>query len=514
LRYLILLGGLSLSYGQGFSPSPHHIRFEGVVLDSTTGEPIPDVVVSGGKCDRKTITDAAGRFTLECPYGSGNGPVMFKQGYVLHGIQTQGIEGNDAEGNSTRRNIVRQMWAPAKIFGRVIDVNGTPAQHVAVYAEPASSTHRESAWTGSDGGFELLVAPSSYRLCAISDFDSQSERATLPVPPRQVAVSSCFASPVTAERAKEAGPLVIRLPIEKVWSIEGRIVTEPLTTPDWAVQVWAIARNREDAALPSPAFYRGKVDGAKGSFVISGLRTGSYTLLLRAGPANQCNTCPMPPEYEERIPIQVNRVMTGIVATIHPFSVIPGHVEGRQQSVILDSGMPARFSVADRTSAKVDDTGSFRIERVSAGRYLVVQNQSESGLLRTVRLDGRLMLHGEIQIAPGSSPKLEITFKEAAATAGVRVEETAGERISIVAVPENGWSDTISWAGPIRVTSSTLTVGVARSGTYRLFAIKNLAAYPVEEWVDALKRHEREGTRADLSGFDGAVINLKPLTLD
>lgn len=427
-------------------------------MDSISGQPIPDVIVSGVNCQQKIVTDAAGRFALECPYSFDGGFLMSKPGYVMHGVQGYGVETSDEEGSTVRRQIVRRMWWPAKIVGRVIDATGSPARNIAVTA--TSATREETSTTGADGRFELFVAPASYRLCA---------------------VSSCLPAEVTAIREKEAAPLVIRLPMEKTWSITGRVLTQIQKTPDWTTRVWAIARSK-------PEFYRGSVDDLKDSFVISGLKTGFYTLLFRAGPANQCYTCPMPPEYEQRIPMQVSRDTTGMVITISPFSVITG-----PKSVILDSGLPSRFSVPDR----------IRIGQVPPGRYLVVQDESESQLLRTVLLDGQPAVHGEIQVAPRSSPHLEIAFQDAAASISVRVEGSG----FVLAVPENAWQDAV---GPIRVTGSAI-LGVSRPGTYLVFAVQNLAAYPVREWADLLKRHERQATRASVPG---PAITVKAFTFD
>jgi hypothetical protein len=308
LRYLFACA-LSLAYGQGFSTHPHHRRYEGVVVDSISGQPIPDVIVSGVNCQRKIVTDAAGRFALECPYSFDGGFLTSKPGYVIHGTQGYGIETSDEEGNTVHRQIVRRMWFPAKIVGRVIDASGAPARNIAVKA--TSTTREETIKTGKDGRFELLVAPASYRLCAVSEYDSVLGHEPPPVPLRQVAVSSCFPIAVTASRQKEAAPLVIRLPMENTWSITGRVLTQIPKTPDWATRVWAIARSK-------PEFYRGSVDDHQDSFVISGLKTGFYTLLVRAGPANQCYTCAMPPEYEQRIPMQVSHDVTGIIVILSP----------------------------------------------------------------------------------------------------------------------------------------------------------------------------------------------------
>jgi len=254
---------------------------------------------------------------------------------------------------------------------------------------------------------------------------------------------------------------------------------------------------------------------------------GPYTLLVRAGPANQCYTCPMPPEYEVRLPIQVNRDSQRIVATIDPFSAVTGRVVVQlgspppqtERLIILDSGLPSRFSVAGRISAGVDATGDFRIERVPTGTYLVVQNERESQFLRTVRLDDQPVALGQIHVAPGSSPKLEIAFREAAATLAVRVEGDTGrwpeERLCVLAVPENGWKDPSSWAGPIQVSGDARAkLGVARPGVYLVFATRNLAAYPVHDWADALQRKEQQAIRVSLPGRAGEIVTLKPVILD
>jgi hypothetical protein len=536
LRYLVFAWVFSAAYGQGFSSWPQHIRFEGAVVDFISGEPIPDVQVSASKCDRKTTTDAAGRFALECPYTIETVLGLFKPGYSLQGRQRLGIEGTDADGNPIRRQILRQMWAPVQISGQVVDANGQPAPNITLTAEPTIPTMRlESTKTGDDGRFKLQVPPASYRLCAVSEFDSIRERESPARIERMVSVSACFPSTrdrvraelVTLKPAQNAGPLLIRLPRERTWSIAGRVLTRVPKTRDWTTRVWAVARLKGDAALPSPEFYRGRIDDETGRFVISGLRTGSYTLLVRAGPASQCYTCPMPPEYETRLPIQVNRDTKGVVATVRPFSGVTGRVVGEkgnsapqtERLVMLDAGSPSRFSVAERISARIDVNGDFRIERVPQGTYLVVQNEHDSHLLRTVRQEGRPVAFGQIHVVAGPSPQFEIAFREAAATFTVSVDGNSdrwrGERLSVVAIPEDGWKDTSSWTGPIQVgTDSKVTIGVTRPGVYLVFATQNLAGYPVQDWADALNRKQQQVPRVTAPGKAGEVIALKPIVLE
>src|SRR5690349_25151707 len=67
MRFLFLVWTVSAAYGQVWPGLPQRIRFEGVVVDFISGNPIPDVAVSARNC-QKILTDAGGRFALECPY--------------------------------------------------------------------------------------------------------------------------------------------------------------------------------------------------------------------------------------------------------------------------------------------------------------------------------------------------------------------------------------------------------------------------------------------------------------
>jgi len=535
MRCLFFLCALSAAWGQGYSPWPHHMRFEGVVVDFVTGAPIPDVTVSASHCERKTTTDTAGRFALECPYTIETQLGFYKRGYSDHGVQKPAVEGSDSEGNPIHRQIIHQMWAPTKITGRVIDANSWPVPDVTVSAEPVDATIiGPTAKTDSKGAFSLDVAPGSYRLCAVTPVDSVRERITPADAPGTIAVSACFpaahdrshATSLEIKPPENQGPVVIRLPDEPVWSVSGRVRTRVSKTPDWSTQVWAIASPSPASALPSPSYYRGQVDETTGQFILNGLRAGPYTLLVRAGPANQCPTCPMPAEYENRLRLDVKANTPGVTATLEPFSSVTGRVTLVQASpplparepIILDSGLPSRFALEERISARVSETGDFRIESVPPGLYLVAQTERESHFLRTVRMDGRPVVQGQIRIAPGTTPLLEIEYRDAAALFAVRINgdktPPPAERFSVVAIPENAWNDRSSWAGPIQASNGRrLLIGVPRHGTYFVFATENLAAYPVEAWADALKRHQDQATRVTVPAIIGVTVALKPIAL-
>ena len=65
----------------------------------------------------------------------------------------------------------------------------------------------------------------------------------------------------------------------------------------------------------------------------------------------------------------------------------------------------------------------------------------------------------------------------------------------------------------------SLVTGLSRNGASLAVALhwgvtQNLAAYPVADWVDALKRRQQEATRVTAPGSAAEIVTLKPIALN
>jgi len=530
MRFLFLVWTVSAAYGQVWPGLPQRIRFEGVVVDFISGNPIPDVAVSARNC-QKILTDAGGRFALECPYAYDveHSLMLLKPGYSLHGVQNAGSRSVAPGGTVTvLQQLVRQMWAPGKMMGTVVDEKGSPVPRVAITATALDAAIPETvAKTNDVGSFQFDLAPGSYRICATSQFDALRERLEGLSASREL-VSACYpstdvkhASTVVVKAGENSGPFQLRLPSVQTWTLSGRVTTQASRTQDWITQIWAIANPMADTGFPSPEFYRGNIDQKTGSFVVSGLRSGSYTLLARAGPASQCYTCTRPPEYEARLPVQISGNRSGIVVAIHPFSVVAGRVTLDSSGpgpaatmVLLDSGLPARFAAAGRISGNTDGAGEFLLNSVPPGEYMIPQTVKDARFVRSVRVNGLAAALGHIQVAPESSPSVEIALRDPSATVHVRFLATSQslERVSLLVIPEDGWEDTSSWSGPVQMSGDgAVTIGVRRAGRYLVFAVQNLAQYPEKDWGHALRAQADQGVGAIATEVDSQDVVVRKI---
>jgi hypothetical protein len=189
--------------------------------------------------------------------------------------------------------------AMATIFGVVLDASGKPYAGAQIWTTAASWPLPPETWdryaTDAQGRFRLAVAPGSYLVCAFPPGVGLDET--------KMALPACFPSApaYTAAIAVTVAPhgaspqLTIRLLEAPAYSIRGRITSGGVRkTKDWGMTIDAESDPPQQylgcGRLPPVApyssacatGYAGDVK-ADGSFVISGVRAGSYSLYAIAG---------------------------------------------------------------------------------------------------------------------------------------------------------------------------------------------------------------------------------------
>jgi len=188
--------------------------------------------------------------------------------------------------------------AMATIFGVVLDASGKPYAGAWIWTTAASEPPPPETWdryaTDAQGRFRLTVAPGSYLVCAFPPGVGLDET--------KMALPTCFpsASAYTAATAVTVRPqgaspqLTIRLVEAPTYSIRGRITSGGvLKTKHWGMTIDAESDPPRQhlgcggflRAPYSSACATGHAGDVKadGSFVISGVPAGSYTLDAMAG---------------------------------------------------------------------------------------------------------------------------------------------------------------------------------------------------------------------------------------
>jgi hypothetical protein len=189
--------------------------------------------------------------------------------------------------------------AMATISGVVLDASGKPYAGAWIWTTAASEPPTPETWDGhatdAQGRFRLTVAPGSYLVCALPPGVGLDET--------KIALPACFpsapayhaATAVTVGAHGASPQLTIRLREAPTYSIRGRITSGGvLKTKDWGMTIDAGSDHSQQhlgcGSLPPMApyssaceiWYTGDVT-ADGSFVISGVPAGSYTLDAMAG---------------------------------------------------------------------------------------------------------------------------------------------------------------------------------------------------------------------------------------
>ncbi len=207
------------------------------------------------------------------------------------------------------------------------------------------------------------------------------------------------------------------------------------------------------------------------------------------------------------------------MAIIYPNTSVTRHVivEDKDPPLIrpqidLDPKVP--FQLWPRTSVPSDGSGSFHIDRVPPGDYVV--HAWESRYYITVRQDGKEVPGNLIRIVAGSSPNLEVVIRKA--TAAIRVTVKRYWKYScVLAVPEDAWDDTASWTVSNGSVNGTSVLPVAHAGAYLVMAVNlpfGTPNYQMQFMREELRRHESQGTSVVPKDGSEEAITVSGIDLD
>ena len=437
----------------------------GVVVNSVTGDPIARVHVTlRGNSEKPqsygAVTTAEGKFSMT-PLPAGEYAVeMERAGYLMVRNSGFGENPNAIQLSAGEKKETRLTLVPGgAISGRVVDSTGEPMAAIPVVAEGGWMSPA-AAFTDENGHFRLSgLLPGRYRVHAAP--------MKIPMPPekrtdgtQEVHYAATYypgsltakgAARITVKPGAETNGIDIRLVRTPIVRVSGRVVGFP--NPD---DVNISVRSEGPQSSQGPI----KPDG---SFDIWRLDPGKYQLVARAGVLSSA-----PVEIE----VAGGNIDSVILRAV-PRADIPGAVTYEEESakppktgrlVLKELGAEA----ADY-SAEIDADGSFRLEKVPPGRYLVSVSWQlayvKSVSLGPAHMDGRVL---DLTSGPGGASLGIVAGADGATISGTVRDDNGTVPAFAVLVPETESAAGVQMAmGPKGSYSFTAVA----PGNYTLFAL-------------------------------------------
>jgi hypothetical protein len=258
--------------------------------------------------------------------------------------------------------------------------------------------------------------------------------------------------------------------------------------------------------------YRGVVRGPDGSFEITGVPQGSYTLMAVQGGPDRRGSSPV------LMPVDVrNGNLEGVTVTIGPGQTFAGivAVDGTERpaltstSISLVSPLPIPMG---SPSARVQTDGSFKLDGVQPGKYIVnVSGVPAGGYVQSIKAGSQDILFSELDASGGIPGQIEVTvsMKGGQVSGTVQAKDAPVPDATVVLVPE-----------PVRRIQSSFfkTATTDQTGA---FTVKGLApgdytAYAWEKidagaWQnpDVLSLVEGQGEKVKISAGGAETVQLK-----
>jgi len=489
------------------APSETTGVIEGVVVKSTTGQPLKRAVVTaqgsrpvpgGGaeSIERVSHTDAAGHFVLRgLPAGEYNLWVN-RDGYLG---QAYGQDSPNSPGKmlklargEDKRDLLFRLTPTGAIVGRVYDEDGEPISGVSVqamrysYFNGARQLNTMSGSATNDLGEYRLVslAPEKYYVSATyanqDAGDDSSPEAYAPV------YYPGTNDPSSAESVEvQAGaetPLDFNLlPVPAV-RVRGQVVLSGLNKPGVGVNVMLMRRQS------TWSYFQGQVyvNPAQGTFEIRKVPAGSYFLMAQVFEQGK--------QYYARQPLEVGGVdVEGLTLSPGPGAEIRGHlrVEGKAGLKFINglsqvdvTGTQVSLQPRDQMPfgvqpAPVGADGSFVLKEAPPGNYLVgICCLPQDFYLKAVHLGSQDAIEHGLSIDAGSpSDSLDLVI----GTAGghvegvVRSDQKPAAQAVVVLVPDaNRRDQSRLFFNTITDAQGSFSFGSIPPGDYSLFSWKKI----------------------------------------
>jgi protocatechuate 3,4-dioxygenase beta subunit len=382
---------------------------EGVVTNGRTGVPLPRANVTLCDLDPKSttqygaLTTADGKFSVIGMKPGSYAVTAARVGFVMPRGSFSRVKVTVTADD--KLSDVRVRLTPVgAIMGRVVDADGTPVERAEVIAEGAGMRHDSS--TDDQGQFRIGgLAPGRYRVKASHDaimYRSFMERSEIRTDgTTEVHTATTYYPGVL--RADQARRVEVR-PDGESPGIDIQLLRVPFVRVSGKARGMPREPRMAFVTVPLGGNGQGIPLEPDGSFEIWGLDPGKYRLGA---------------SWEGGVATAEVEVASTNIENVELRVVPPSDIAGRLESETPESAqpVPGRKVILSEFPAPVGEDGTFNLEKVPAGKY-VVSLSWESQYVKSMRL-GSQTIDGRLLDLSNSSGGAELTLRLSAATGSV-----------------------------------------------------------------------------------------------
>lgn len=525
-----MLALAALAWGQALPAVSRYASIVGVVLDDTTGAPVPRAVVklqtkTAEPSDAVAWTDGRGAFSFAWVPPGQYFLFAHRDGYEMARLGTVRREQPPevlSLASGEDRRIVLRMRPVGSISGAVYDPDGDPAPGVNVRLLVAGYNRRKlryltrnAAMTDSRGRYRLgSLPPGKYVLMAIPQ--AWPPPAAKPEVVRGQAAEEARYAPEfypNADGVAAATPIVLaagknlegfdfHLSLQPVAKIEGKVILPDDAGPDAHPTVMIYAEDDIGAGGLQGA----GVNPADNAFEVRDVLPGRYRVTSTLSAQGR--------QYRGVEHVDVGRSPVSVTLRLEPGVELSGSVRLEGDP----GGDPPHFRVwlvpgddlpyNSPPEAWVKPDGSFRLAGVLPGVWDIgVEPVPKGGYIKSMSLGDQDVLTEDMVISPETSEPLNIVVSTRGAVVDGFVAEAGGERAKkayVLLAPagrqENVW--TFYQVVPADENGGFEFKSV-RPGAYRLYALARMDTNPSQD-PDFLKRLGGRGETVDVA--EGAHV--------
>ncbi len=523
----------------------------GIVTRIGTAEPLPGAFLqlirarsgTGRPQPINATTDSGGRFRFEALEPGGYRFIVFRNGFVRqeYGQSQPGRTGSVLElAEGQEQEVLFQMVPAGTIAGRVLDANGEAVPNAAVQAlllrygpdGEQTLTMIQAVMTNDRGEYRLFwLSPGSYYLSA--GFGGSVIAAILGnenLAPAPEGIATVFypgvldpgqAVAVALSAGDELAGIDMALVGNETVSVRGRLITMMPGLSPVAATV-EIRPRSASAGLIEARMPVARPD-AQGNFELPAIPPGRYRLSarLRAGTES----------YQTTMSLEVpERDLDNVVLTIGPGVDLPGRLYLEQ---VEDPEIPTDADASDRAGLRVllmpvdsaagtpnattQSDGSFVMQNVASGRYLVRVDRVSDDYLKRVRFGGYELPDQMIDVAGAPEGLLELLLSARVGRIDGVATDDAGEirlGTTVVLIPEANMPGK-TWlykTSSIDQNGAFALRGIT-PGEYLLLALESLDEYEYYN-PDLVRRFESWAERVVIEEGSRLNLNLRIITAE
>ncbi len=520
----------------------------GTVIEASSGDAVRKAVVTATwhgtpRAWATTRTDGSGKFTFEgLPAGKYDLRAV-KQGlgtaiYGANSVREIGdvITLGDGE---THGDVKLRFLRSGTISGRVVDPDGEPVANANVtLLRPGRNlgerifANAQGTNTNDRGEYKLTgLDPGEYYLrCHPNNQRFMAEQG-----PHEIVVPQYYGG---ALESKDASPLILRggdvlngidfrLAAEHAATLTGRVTGVPQLDPPAEPQPvgGAFIRNGRHFGgggqavgielIPADNNQMGWGGGGAGAqgpdykFEMAEIVPGRYRI--------QANIRAKDKTYYASQLIDVHQGTNDIVLAMAPAVEVKGHlkVEGSVshpgESFMVMLNMPGFGGRGGNYSSPVKKDGSFTIEDVPPGEWLLNINPNQAGIFeKSVRLGDKDFLFKRVEIPPGLDVPLNIVLSSNTAVVSGEIDSGGADskRAGILLAPV-GKLHTLArfYYAALSDDNGKFKLNAVAPGKYKIFALEKIAtaSYRNPESADLL-----DAMGEELEVTEGAKVELHP----